>query len=145
MRAGDDRRARRGREPELDRATDLEELGGEENVEGSRHRIEGEDRRVVLLRAAALGGELDVVGRRPGPLGDARDRRAVDRIAVGESGLHDPFEKHATALPADRRDQEAQEMPVRHAVAAASRRMTAARMRLTNRVHRVGFVITLTS
>jgi len=69
----------------------------------------------------------------------------MDRIAVGESGVHDPFEEHATALPADRRDQEAQEMPVRHAVAAASRRMTAARMRLTNRVHRVGFVITWTS
>ena len=69
----------------------------------------------------------------------------MNRIAVGQGGVHDPFEEHAPALPADRRDQETQERPVGHAVAAASRRMTAARMRFTNRVHRVGFVITLTS
>ncbi len=69
----------------------------------------------------------------------------MSRVAVGEGGVHDPFQEHATPLPADRRDQEAQEMRVGHAVAAARRRMTAERMRFTNRVHRVGFVITRTS
>src|SRR5258707_213858 len=58
MGAGDDRRPRRGREPELDRAADLEELRGQEDVERPRHRIEGEDRRSVRL-VTPLGGELD--------------------------------------------------------------------------------------
>ena len=69
----------------------------------------------------------------------------MNRIGVGQGRVHDPFQEHTPALPADRRDQETQEGPVAHAVAAASRRMTAARTRCTNRVQRVGFVITLTS
>jgi len=62
----------------------------------------------------------------------------VDRISVAERGVDDPVEKHAAPLPAHRRDQEAQERRVGHVPAAASRRMTAARIRLTNRVHQSG-------
>ena len=145
MRARDDRRARRRREPELDRAPHLQELGGQEHVERSRHRVKGEDRRRVVSRCAAFGGELDVVGRRSGALGDTRDRGAVDRIAVGDGRVHDPLVEHAPALAADGGYQETQEPRVGHVVTAASRRMTACRTRLTSRVHRVGFLITLTS
>ena len=69
----------------------------------------------------------------------------MDRIAVNERGVDDPVEEHAAPLPADRRDQEAQEWGVGHVLAIASRWMTAARRRLTSRVHQDGFVITLTS
>jgi len=62
MGAGDDRRPARRRESELDRAADLEKLRGQQDVERSRHGIEGEDRRVVRPEVP-LGGELHVVGR----------------------------------------------------------------------------------
>ena len=69
----------------------------------------------------------------------------MDGIAVDEGGVDDPVEQHAAPLPADGRDQEAQDRGIGHVPTAASRRMTTARIRFTNRVHQVGFVITLTS
>jgi hypothetical protein len=144
MGAGDDRRARGRWEPQLDRAPDFEELGGEQDIERSRYRVEREDRR-ALVGGLAIGGELDVVARRSGPLGDAGNRRAVNRVAVRDGRIHDPIEEHAAPLPADGRDQETQQPAVGHGVTAASRRMTAARARLMNRVQREGFAISLTS
>ena len=69
----------------------------------------------------------------------------MDRISVDQRGVDDPVEEHAAPLPADGRDQEAQESGVGHVPTAASRRMTAPRRRSTSRVHQVGFVITFTS
>ena len=69
----------------------------------------------------------------------------MDRVAIDEGRVHHPIEEDAAPLPADRGHQETQERRVGHVPTAASRRMTAVRRRLTNRVHQVGFVITFTS
>jgi len=64
--------------------------------------------------------------------------RAVTGYPSISAGVDDPVEEHAAPLPADGGDQEAQERRVGHVPTAASRRMTAARRRPTNRVRHVG-------
>ena len=141
VRARDDRGARGRREAELDHPPDLEELRGEQHVEGAGHRVEREDRRLGVAGVA----QLDVVGGRAGPLRDPRDRGPVDRIAVEQRRVHDPVEEDAAPLAADGGDQDAQEPRVAHTGTAARRRITARRAPARTRVQRVGFSTTFTS
>ncbi len=67
----------------------------------------------------------------------------MDRIAVEQPGVHDPLREHAAALPADGGHEHREDPGVAHA--PASRLITAARTRESQRVHRLGFVMTFTS
>ena len=57
-------------------------------------------------KPAGVGAHLDVVDRRAGALGDARDRGRLREVAVALGDIDDPVGEHAAALPADRQDGE---------------------------------------
>src|SRR5262249_22456972 len=104
MRARDECRALWRSVVRLERATRLEQLGGHDDVNVSRHGIEREDR----LRGPSrerLRVYLEVVGGGARALGDSRNRGGLDWEPRVLGRTDDPLGQHTAALPSQRRDQ----------------------------------------
>jgi len=131
----------------LNSSTRFHELRRDDDVDIAGRRGECEDRLHTPQVSKLLREKLEIVSRRAGALCHARNGGALDRVARNGRRRHDPVGENATALTAERSDQNVLRTYNHRADDGKGRRLCSRLIitRLiasTNRSHAFGFWIT---